>query len=164
MPQSQTLQKRVRGCTLTDEAWWNSVSNLSQLCLSYVTHCSSPASGSWLSCGCRSHAALWTSLSDGLQPLSGPTRCTLWVKKKRVNNDEKVMLTSLCEWEISTNASNLVEILCHAYKNNGMTTNWGKPAVAYVPFFSAELCSGWEGQGHMPEHFTAIFFPVMHAW
>lgn len=33
-----------------------------------------------------------------------------------------------------------------------------------VPFFSAELCSGWEGQGHMPEHFTAIFFPVMHAW
>lgn len=42
-----------------------------------VTHCSSLASGSGLSCGCHSHAALWTSLSDDSPPPSGPTHCTL---------------------------------------------------------------------------------------
>ena len=42
------------------------------------THCSSPASGSWLSCGFHYRAELWTSPSDDSPPPLGPTHCTLW--------------------------------------------------------------------------------------
>lgn len=45
--------------------------------LRFVTHCSFLVFGSWLSCGCRSRAALWTSLSGDSPPPSNPTRCRL---------------------------------------------------------------------------------------
>lgn len=54
---------------------------------------------------------------------------------------------------------------CVVYASTGIVvTSKSVKMQNLVPFFSAELCSAWAGHGHIPGHFTAILFPVMHDW